>query len=61
MKVLITGAGGQLAHAAAARMQTSHRVVSLTRAQLDVTRSADVVESISRERPPCHHQRCCLQ
>ena len=51
MKVLITGAGSQLAHAAAARMQKAHRVVSLTRAQLDVTRSADVVESISRERP----------
>ena len=51
MKVLITGASGQLAHAAAARMQTAHRVVSLTRAQLDVTRPSDVVESISRERP----------
>jgi dTDP-4-dehydrorhamnose reductase len=51
MKVFITGAGGQLAHAAAARMQTTHRVVSLTRAQLDVTRPADVVELITRERP----------
>ena len=51
MKVLITGAGGQLAHAAAARMQTGHRVVALTRAQLDVTRPSEVVELVSRERP----------
>ena len=51
MKVLVTGAGGQLAHAAAARMQAAHRVVSLTRAQLDVTRQADVLESVLRERP----------
>ena len=51
MKVLITGAGGQLAQAAAARMEPAHRVVALTRAQLDVTRQADVIESVSRERP----------
>ena len=51
MKILITGAGGQLAHAAAARMQDEHRVVSLTRAQLDVTQQAEVLESVSRERP----------
>ena len=51
MKVLITGAGGQLAHAVVSRMRKVHRVVSLTRAQLDVTRQADAVELISRERP----------
>lgn len=51
MRVLITGAGGQLAQTAAARMEPAHRVVSLTRAELDVTRHADVIESVSRERP----------
>jgi len=51
MKVLITGAGGQLAKTAASRMEPAHRVVALTHAQLDVTRHADVTESVSRERP----------
>jgi len=51
MKVLVTGAGGQLASAAVARMQVAHRVVSLTRTQLDVTRQTDVADVVTRERP----------
>ena len=51
MKVLVTGAGGQLAHAAVARMREAHEVVSLTRAQLDITRQAEVVDTVTRERP----------
>ena len=51
MKVLVTGAGGQLAHAIVARMQAEHHVVSLPRAQLDVTRHPDVAAAVTAQRP----------
>ena len=51
MKVLVTGAGGQLACAVTARMSAVHQVVALTRAQLDVTRYRDVVDTVRAERP----------
>ena len=51
MKVLVTGAGGQLAHAAVTRMREAHDVVSLARSQLDVTRQAEVIEAVAREHP----------
>lgn len=50
MKVLITGAGGQLGHALQAVL-TGHEVIALARAQLDITRFADVREAIAAHQP----------
>ncbi len=50
MKVLITGAGGQLGCA----LQTAladHKVIALTRAQFDITQFNDVREAIRAHRP----------
>lgn len=50
MKVLITGAGGQLGH----DLQTafaSDQTVALTHAQLDVTREPDVVAAVAHHAP----------
>ena len=51
MKVLITGADGQLAHAVAARMKVEHQVISLTRKELDLTRYLDVMDVVREEQP----------
>ena len=51
MKVVVTGAAGQLGGALAARFSASATVVPLTRHDLDITREADVLERLSRERP----------
>lgn len=51
MKVLITGADGQLAHAVAARMKVEHQVISLTRKELDLTRYLDVMDVVRDEQP----------
>ncbi len=50
MRVLVTGAGGQLGHDLL-RAFASDDVVGLTRAQLDVTREADVVAAVRDHRP----------
>jgi dTDP-4-dehydrorhamnose reductase len=50
MKVLITGAGGQLGCALQATL-TCHEIIALTRAELDVTRFNDVREAIKAHRP----------
>jgi dTDP-4-dehydrorhamnose reductase len=52
VKILLTGAGGMLAHAVARRAETrGHDVVSFTRAELDVTNARAVERAISRARP----------
>tara|TARA_B100001123_G_scaffold156794_1_gene181505 strand:+ start:17103 stop:17972 length:870 start_codon:yes stop_codon:yes gene_type:complete len=51
VKVLVTGAGGQLAHAVAARMKVKHQVISLTRKELDLTRYLDVMDVVREEQP----------
>ena len=51
MKVLVTGAGGQLAHAVAARMQATHQVIALTRKELDLARYLDVMDVVREEQP----------
>ena len=48
MKVLITGAGGQLGCALQAIL-TGHELIALTRAELDVTQFNDVREAIDRK------------
>jgi dTDP-4-dehydrorhamnose reductase len=50
MKVLITGAGGQLGRALQTAL-TDHTVVALTHTQLDITRFDDVREAIAAHRP----------
>ena len=52
MKILITGAGGQLGRELVDAAQAGgHQVSGLTRAELDVTDSTAVQEAVSRERP----------
>ena len=51
MKVLVTGAGGQLAHAVTARMQVKHQVISLTRKELDLTRYLEVMDVVREVKP----------
>jgi dTDP-4-dehydrorhamnose reductase len=46
MKVLIVGAAGQLGQAMVQRLSTDHAVTALSRADLDLTRFADVRERI---------------
>jgi dTDP-4-dehydrorhamnose reductase len=50
MKVLITGAGGQLG-CALQTILTGHEVIALEHAQLDVTRFEDTREAITAHRP----------
>lgn len=50
MKVLITGAGGQLGCALQAEL-AGREVVALTRAELDITRLEDVRAAVSAHRP----------
>jgi dTDP-4-dehydrorhamnose reductase len=48
---MITGAAGQLAGALLQRLRRDHVVLSLTRAELDVTRHADVQQAVAASRP----------
>ena len=57
MKVLITGAGGMLAQAVVPALRAAgHTVTALTRAELDVTRLADVRRAVASATPDwvCH-------
>ena len=51
MRVLVTGAGGQLGSDVVAVLSELDDVVGLTRAQLDCTREADVVAAVRDHRP----------
>ena len=46
MKVLITGAAGQLGQAMAARLRDGHDVTAWTRAEVDLTRHVEVRDAI---------------
>lgn len=49
MKVLVTGAGGQLGQAL--KRLTGHEIAALTRARLDITKLKDAREALSSYRP----------
>ena len=51
MRVMVTGAAGQLGGAIVQRFGSQHEVVALTRRDLDVTREAEVARRIAAERP----------
>lgn len=51
MKVLVTGAGGQLGRALVARMPEGVEVVGLTSRELDISDGGAVHEILNRERP----------
>ena len=52
MKILLTGAGGMLAHAVSGCAEArGHDVLSFTRAELDVTNGPAVHTAIKRARP----------
>ena len=51
MKVIVTGAGGQLGRALVDRFSSIASVLPLTRQDLDVTRDADVARTVRAERP----------
>jgi dTDP-4-dehydrorhamnose reductase len=51
MKVAITGAGGQLGQAMARRLSERHEVTALARAELDVSRAADVARVMAAIHP----------
>jgi dTDP-4-dehydrorhamnose reductase len=52
MRILVTGAAGQLGSALVARFASrAHHVVGCTRADLDVTRHADVLRVVAEVRP----------
>lgn len=51
MTILLTGVGGQLAHAIEARLRATHHVVGLTRLELDVTDDTSVVEAVQKLQP----------
>ena len=51
MKIVVTGAGGQLGAALVHQFSTRHDVVGFTRATLDITDAARVGEEMSRIRP----------
>ena len=51
MKVLVVGAAGQLGHAMATRLAGEHEVVAATRADVDLTNHAAVLEAVHRVRP----------
>jgi dTDP-4-dehydrorhamnose reductase len=51
MKVVVTGAAGQLGGAIVTRLSASAAVVPLTRTDLDISCEADVLEALRRERP----------
>src|SRR6186997_382654 len=47
MKVLVTGAAGQLGQAMVERLQSEHDVTSWTRAEIDLTRHHDVRDKVT--------------
>jgi len=51
MRVMVTGAAGQLGGAIVQRFGGGHDVLPLTRGELDVTREADVARLVAAERP----------
>lgn len=51
MKLVVTGAGGQLGQAIVRRFRADHEVVGLPRAALDLSRHADVLRAMAAERP----------
>ena len=51
MKVLVVGAGGQLGHAMATHLAGEHEVVAATRADVDLTVHAAVLEFVRRVAP----------
>ena len=51
MKILVTGAAGQLGQAMAARLAADHDVIAWTRKDVDLTRHGDVREAIEAARP----------
>jgi dTDP-4-dehydrorhamnose reductase len=51
MKIVIAGAAGQLGQTMAARLSREHEVTSWTRADVDLTRHADVREALLAARP----------
>ena len=51
MRVMVTGAAGQLGGAIVQRFGGGHDVLPLTRGELDVTREADVARMVAAERP----------
>jgi dTDP-4-dehydrorhamnose reductase len=51
VRVLVTGAGGQLGQAIVRHFADGHEVVALTRADLDVTRHDDVLRAVGRAAP----------
>lgn len=51
MRVLVTGAGGQLGLAMVGRLAAAHDVTALSRADLDITRHEDVMRAVAGARP----------
>jgi dTDP-4-dehydrorhamnose reductase len=51
MKILVTGAAGQLAQAIVHRLQHAHDVIALTRAELDVARHEQVQRTVAEAQP----------
>jgi dTDP-4-dehydrorhamnose reductase len=51
MRVLITGAGGQLGQAMVARLRATHDVTAWGRAEADLTKHADLRDAIARLAP----------
>lgn len=51
MRVLVTGAGGQLGGTIVRRLGRAHEVIALTRAGLDITRHDDVQRTVHASRP----------
>src|SRR5262245_4792594 len=51
MKFLVCGAGGQLGQAMLARLSSDHDVIACTSAELDVTRTVAVTETVRTEQP----------
>jgi dTDP-4-dehydrorhamnose reductase len=51
MRIVVTGAGGQLGQAMARRLSTEHDVTGLARADLDISRSDDVTRVIRAIHP----------
>ena len=51
MRVMVTGAAGQLGGVIVQRFTREHDVLALTRTELDVTREADVARAVASARP----------
>ena len=52
MRVLIVGAAGQLGQAMVQRLQSAHDVIAWGRAQIDLTKHADVRDAIAMQHCP---------